>query len=78
MDDMDRVQALVDFDLSAALAAQRARSAADNASHGGAVATGVCVDCDNAIEAARLQMLPHTVRCASCAQEAEQRQRLRR
>ena len=74
VDDMDRVQALVEFDLAAALAVQRERSADAATSRNGIA--GRCIDCGDAIEPARLRLLPHAARCASCAHEHEHRQRM--
>lgn len=74
-DDIDRAQESDAQDRDRALAAMRDRIAASFQKREASL-DGLCIDCDEAIEPARLQVLAgKTSRCASCAHDFEQRQR---
>jgi len=67
IDEIDIANERIDRDLAAAIAAQLARSDGEPVS-----IDGLCVDCGDAIEPARLHALRHcTVRCAACARQFE-------
>lgn len=74
-DDIDRAQDLDAQDRERALAAARQRVADSFAPRQGAI-EGLCIDCGDPIEPARLAVLSgKTCRCASCAHDHEQRSR---
>ncbi|MHB1273631.1 MAG: TraR/DksA C4-type zinc finger protein [Rhodanobacter sp.] len=72
-DAIDRAQESDAQDRERALAAVQQRIADSFAPRHGAI-DGICIDCDEPIEPARLQVLHgKTSRCASCATDHEQR-----
>lgn len=72
-DDIDRAQDREQTDRDLALKAQAARIAASFEPIDPAQA-GFCIDCEQPIEAARLQALRGaTVRCSACARDFEAR-----
>lgn len=74
-DDIDRAQERDAHDRDLALAETRRRIAESRAPRNTSI-DGICIDCDEPIELARLAALDHkTSRCASCAQDFEQRHR---
>lgn len=77
-DEVDSAQAREEADRDRALSAARQRIADSMTPRDPAVAL-LCIDCDQPIEPERLQVLGHaTSRCASCAQDFEQRMRRQR
>lgn len=74
-DDIDRAQQRDEEDRERALVAMRARIAASNASVNTSL-DGLCIDCEEPIEPARLAALARkTSRCRDCAGVFEHRQR---
>lgn len=74
-DDIDRGQEAEQLDRERALQRQLERQAESYRPRDGAV-DGICIDCSEPIEPARLQALcGKTSRCASCAHDHEQRAR---
>lgn len=73
---MDRIQEQENLDRERALAAVRARIAASHIPRDASV-DGLCIDCDEPIEPARLAALGRISRCADCARTNEQRMRFR-
>lgn len=72
-DDIDRAQASDEQDRDRAVSAALQRIADAQAPRNASV-DGVCIDCDEPIEPARLAALAHkTSRCASCATDYEHR-----
>lgn len=76
-DAIDQAQVTEERDRALALAAHAARAAriAESMRPFDPAAARLCFECDQAIEPGRLKALPLTGRCASCAQEFEERQR---
>lgn len=74
-DVIDRAQEREQMDRDFALQAVTDRIAASHAPRTGGL-DGICIDCDEPIEPARLAALNHkTSRCVSCAHDYELRQR---
>lgn len=74
VDEMDRTQALEQFDRDVLIAEHRRRQTARQATQPNT--SGLCIDCDEPIEPQRLRLLGEcTERCASCAHDAERRDR---
>jgi RNA polymerase-binding transcription factor DksA len=74
-DDIDHGQESEQADRDRSLAEILRRIAESNAPRNASI-DGICVDCDEPIEPARLAALAHkTSRCASCAQVFELRNR---
>lgn len=72
-DDIDRAQDSDAQDRERALADTRRRIAEAHAPRNASI-DGICIDCDEPIEPARLVALAHkTSRCASCAADYEHR-----
>ncbi len=63
----DQAQEGAELDRRLALLAHERRQPAAGVMH------TECEDCEGPIEAKRLQVLPYTNRCASCAQDYERR-----
>lgn len=72
-DDIERGQESEQADRDRSLAETLRRIAESNAPRNASI-DGICVDCDEPIEPARLTALAHkTSRCASCATDFEHR-----
>ena len=69
MDEIDRANELAEQSLQHALHAHRKRAARDKRNP--ADEPGVCADCDEPIEPARLRALPMASRCVACQERKE-------
>lgn len=75
-DAIDTAQAVEEADRARALASARQRIADSFAPRTSAVFDGVCIECEQPIEPARLRALgPATSRCATCAHDFERAMR---
>ncbi len=63
-DEIDRANDLAEQGLQHALHAQRKRAAREWAGQGGQA--GMCIDCEEPIDPARLAALPNVCRCVAC------------
>lgn len=72
-DAIDHAQAREQLDRELMLAAHHRRAAALESAAGTPALDGVCIDCEGAIEPARIAVLRVTSRCSSCAQDFERR-----
>lgn len=72
-DAIDQAQAREQMDRELMLAEHHRRAAAHESAAGTPSLDGLCIDCDEPIELARLAVLRVTSRCASCARDFERR-----
>ena len=65
---LDKAQAIEEATRSEAIAASRSQQPK-------AKSNGICIDCDEPIEAPRLKVLPYAQRCLGCQETEEGRSR---